>query len=94
VRPGDFLRSLGRALFILYCVEVGVFLTVAPWRSGWSTLLIQFPVDALRGLMLSQWGRGAVSGFGLVHLVWGLHDLRDLLDRRRVRLPRSDEQAP
>ncbi|HVS16913.1 MAG TPA: hypothetical protein VMV46_23635 [Thermoanaerobaculia bacterium] len=93
MRPRSFLRSLARALFILYCVEVGVFLTMAPWRSGWSTLLIQFPLEALRGPLLTPWGRGAVTGFGLVHLVWGLHDLREILDRRRVRLSGSDERV-
>ena len=29
--------------------------------------------------------RGAVSGFGLVHLVWGAHDLLGWIERRRSR---------
>lgn len=94
MRPGAFLRSFGRALFILYCVEVGVFLTLAPWRGGWSGLLIEFPLEQLREWMLTQWGRGAVTGFGLVHVVWGLHDLRELLGRRRARAAHSGERAP
>ena len=29
--------------------------------------------------------RGAVSGFGLVHLVWAAHDLLGWIERRRSR---------
>lgn len=89
MRPGAFLTSFSRALFILYCVEVGVFLTIAPWRGGWSSLLVEFPFDHLREWLLMTWGRGAVTGFGLVHVVWGLHDLRELLGRRRARAAAS-----
>ena len=31
--------------------------------------------------------RAAVTGFGLVHLVWGAHDLDELIFRRRLRAP-------
>lgn len=71
-----------------------MFLTLAPWRGGWSALLIQFPLEALREWLLTEWGRGAVTGFGLVHVVWGLHDLRELLARRRARAVGSGETAP
>jgi hypothetical protein len=29
--------------------------------------------------------RGAVSGFGLVHFVWGAHDLLRWIEQRRAR---------
>jgi hypothetical protein len=86
MRWATFLRGFARAFFVLYCVEAGLFLTLAPWRAAWPHLLMSFPVVAMRNLMLEPIVRGAISGFGLVHLVWGFHDLRELLRRRRAPL--------
>jgi len=69
--------------FVLYCFEAGLFLVVAPWNTAWDRVVVQMPLPSLRGLLLTPSFRGAVSGFGLVHLVWGVHDLRLVLLRRR-----------
>ena len=39
------------------------------------------PFGALRELLLTSWARAVISAFGLLHLVWGLHDV-DLFLRR------------
>jgi hypothetical protein len=72
-------------LFVLYCAEAGVLLIFAPWWPVWDRMLIQLPLPGLRNLMLHPFARGGVTGFGLVHLVWGAHDLHALLFRRRAR---------
>lgn len=64
-----------RILFILYCVEAGVFLLLAPWSPRWDDTALRMPMIQLAGWLLHPAARGAVSGFGLVHLVWGAHDL-------------------
>jgi hypothetical protein len=69
-------------LFILYCAEAGVVLLFAAWSPVWDRTIIQLPLAMLRGLLLHPLFRGAVSGFGLVHLVWGAHDLHALLSRK------------
>jgi hypothetical protein len=75
---------LFRLLFVLYCVEAGVFLVLAPWSPVWSTTVTQLALSpAFQGLFLHPLVRGAVSGFGLVHLVWGVHDLRILFPFRK-----------
>jgi len=79
--------SLFRILFILYCIEAGTFLVLAPWSPVWDRLMIQLPSEILRTFGLYPVARAAVTGFGLIHLVWGAHDLDDLLFRRRVRAP-------
>ena len=76
---------LPRLLFILYCVEAGIFLVLAPWSAAWQGLLQGFPSGGLQGFLLSATGRGAVTGFGLIHLVWGAHDLESWLARRGSR---------
>jgi hypothetical protein len=79
--------ALFRILFILYCIEAGTFLVLAPWSPVWDRTLIQIPNEILRAFLLHPYLRAAVTGFGLVHLVWGAHDLDDLIFRRRLRAP-------
>ncbi len=81
------IEILFRLLFIFYCVEAGLFLLLAPWSPLWDRNVLLIPFAALRGLALHPASRGAVSGFGLIHLVWGAHDLDALLSLRRSRGP-------
>jgi len=73
-------ESLFRVLFVVYCLEAGIFLTLAPWSEAWQRLAMLVPVAALRSLFTYSWLRGLVSGFGLVHLLWAAHDI-DLVFR-------------
>jgi hypothetical protein len=77
--------SLFRILFILYCIEAGTFLVLAPWSPVWDRMMVQVSTEWLRAFGLNPFLRAAMTGFGLVHLVWGAHDLDDLIFRRRAR---------
>lgn len=68
-------------LFILYCLEVGLILCFLPWGGAWDRQAIQFPYPGIRQLALSPWVRAAMSGFGVLHLGWVVHDLHLLLTR-------------
>jgi hypothetical protein len=76
---------LFRILFILYCIEAGTFLVLAPWSPVWDRVLLQIPGELAHSVGLYPFVRAAVTGFGLIHLVWGAHDLDELIFRRRVR---------
>jgi len=76
--------SLVRILFVLYCIEVGVLLLLAPWSPSWDRVVTRIPSFAVQGVLAHPVFRGAVSGFGLVHLVWGVHDLDRWLLRRKL----------
>jgi hypothetical protein len=76
------IQGLLRAFFIIYCIEAGFFLLFSPWSPGWDRTVLLLPSGALRALFLHPMFRGAVSGFGLVHLVWSTHDLADSVFRR------------
>ena len=78
------MRWIPHAFFVLYCLEAGIFLVMAPWSGVWESLLADFPVARLHGILLLPAVRGAISGFGLIHLVWGAHDLEFWLVRRRL----------
>ena len=87
VNSGPHMRldRLSRILFILYCVEAGTILLLAPWGAVWDRLVLQVPSADLRGMLLHPLLRSLVSAFGLVHLVWGAHDLDLLLQQWRFR---------
>jgi hypothetical protein len=78
---------LFRVLFILYCIEAGTFLVLAPWSPIWDRTLMQASFETLRIFFLHPLTRSGVTGFGLVHLVWGAHDLNELIFRRKLRGP-------
>lgn len=85
MRWSHFFDRLLRVLFVFYCVEIGLFLVIAPWRQVWPHLLLHLPSATLRAALLSPFGRGAVTGFGLVHLLWGAHDIHDLFRPKHYR---------
>ena len=76
-----------RFVFVLYCTTVGVVLLLAPWTPGWDRMVTYLPYPGARVLGLPLL-RGAMSGFGLVHLVWGIHDLS-----RFLRPPEADREG-
>jgi len=79
VRPDPLLR----VLFVVYCIEAGLFLFVAPWTPSWSRFGGLIPWGLGRAVALAPWFRGLASGFGLVHLLWALHDIDLFLRERR-----------
>ena len=74
--------TVGRLLFVFYCVEAGVFLLLAPWSPIWDRVLAAVPIGGLYPFVLKPIVRAAVSAFGVVHLVWGAHDLELWLEER------------
>jgi len=74
-------------LFVLYCLEMGVFLLLWPWLQAWDRTWTQIPWAEVRHLGLTPLARSLVSGFGVVHLVWGAHDADLWLRRWRRREP-------
>jgi len=84
-RSVRFLAWLPRVLFVAYCLEAGVFLVMAPWSRAWPTLSAGLALDGFGPWLLDPRVRGALTGFGLVHLVWGAHDIELWLAGRRSR---------
>jgi hypothetical protein len=66
---------LAALLSILSSFLVGVVLVFAPWTSLWDSNWLLQLWPATRGLMLSAFTRGAVTGLGLVNLVLAARDL-------------------
>lgn len=67
--PAEQPRSrLRRALGIVVCLEVGIFLLVAPWAAIWTGYLQLGYDPAWRSILTSPFVRGAISGVGLLNL--------------------------
>lgn len=61
--------------FILFCFEIGLFLVFVPWSQLWEHNVLLGYSFHLRGLLLNNFVRGAVSGLGVVDVVLGLSEL-------------------
>ena len=69
------MNRLLAVAFILFCFEIGLFLLFVPWSALWEhNVLLTYSVG-LRGFLLNNFVRGAISGLGLVDVVLGLAEL-------------------
>ena len=58
-------------IYVLYCLEVGIFLLVYPWMRLWDqNFLLQYS-SYFRVVLLNDFFRGAVSGLGIANLILG-----------------------
>jgi hypothetical protein len=78
------LSLAAKLAFVAWCLLVGTLLMYAPWLPVWSRWTSPFAALELTGsplpaVLAHPAFRGAVSGFGLYHLVWATHDLDSLL---------------
>jgi hypothetical protein len=72
MRPHRWLQRLWLVVFVLFCLEVGIILTVLPWTKLWTdnNLLASYP--ALRDFLMFGFVRGVVSGLGLIDIWMGV----------------------
>ena len=77
---------LSRVLLVMYFVEVGLVLLVAPWTTFWDRNLFVESYPLAEALLTTPVARGGVSGLGLLNLGVGLADLSALRgqDARRL----------
>ena len=69
---GDEIQRLGRVLLIVYFLETGLVLLVAPWSTFWERNWLVEVSPLLGSVMRLAAVRGAVSGVGVVNLWMGL----------------------
>ena len=63
-------------LFILICLELGIFLLFLPWTSLWehNYFLLRYPT--LVRYLLNHYVRGGISGLGLLNVWIAVYELR------------------
>jgi hypothetical protein len=76
-----------RLLLIIFFLEVGLVLAVAPWSAYWERNYFAGVIPILDAVITNPFFRGAVSGLGLVNLAAAIAELRSLLSARRTPRP-------
>jgi len=71
-RPSLWVRRLWLIVFVLFCLEVGIMLTVLPWTRIWTENSLLLGHLKLREFLMRNFVRGLVSGLGLVDIWMGI----------------------
>ena len=64
----SWLRRLSLAVYILFCLAIGLLLLVLPWHTVWVSNSLIAGHSSLVALANNLFLRGAVSGLGLVDI--------------------------
>jgi len=64
-----------QVLYILYCLEVGVFLLFLPWMNIWDNNYLLYLYPGFRPLAANPYLRGAVLGLGIVNILIGVQEI-------------------
>jgi hypothetical protein len=67
-REYHWYHKMSAALFITFCLEIGMFLVIFPWTQWWDGNYFSSHLPALRPYWDNTYVRGAVSGLGVVNL--------------------------
>jgi hypothetical protein len=67
-------------LYVLICLEVGIFLMLVPWSVIWERNYFLQVYPGLRPFLLDPTFRGAISGLGVANVYIVLHEV---MERRR-----------
>lgn len=61
-------RRIFLIIFVLFCLEIGIILTVAPWTPFWTSNSLIAGYPKLRELLGYGFVRGLVSGLGIADI--------------------------
>jgi hypothetical protein len=61
-------RRIFLIVFILFCLEIGIILTVAPWTSFWVTNSLILGYPQVREIVAYPFVRGLISGLGVTDM--------------------------
>ena len=61
-------HKLSALLFVMFCLELGLFLLIFPWTDGWDSNFFSSLIPEWHRYWDSSYVRGAVSGLGVINL--------------------------
>jgi hypothetical protein len=74
-------------IYVMFCLEVGLMLTLVPWTQAWNHNTYIFSSAWLRSLLQSGFVRGVVTGIGLVDIWLGIWEAVQYRDVRPLPSP-------
>ena len=81
-------ERFSRSILVLYFLEVGLVLLIAPWTTYWDRNLFVEASPLAESVLTMHAVRGGVSGGGLLNLGTGIFELARLVIRRDSRVVR------
>lgn len=75
-------------LYILYSLEVGVFLLFLPWLNIWENNYLLYLYPKIRLVVANPFFKGAVLGLGIVNILIGIQEIANFRKRSRRLFPR------
>lgn len=61
-------HKVSALLFIVFCLEIGLFLLIFPWTDGWDANFFSVLVPEWHRFWENAYVRGAISGVGVLNL--------------------------
>jgi hypothetical protein len=68
-------QKVSAVVFIMFCLEMGMYLLIVPWTDSWDTNYFSGLLPQIRNPWGSLYVRGAVSGLGLANLYISLVEI-------------------
>ncbi len=75
-----WLHRLSLVVFVVFCIELGMLLTILPWTTVWNQNSFLGAHPALKSFVQNNFIRGLATGFGLVDIwigIWEAVHYRD-----------------
>lgn len=61
-------RRIFLVVFVLFCLEIGIILTVAPWTPFWTSNSLLLALPRVRAVLMDSFVRGLITGLGLIDI--------------------------
>ncbi len=79
-RSTVWLHRLSLVIYVIFCIELGMLLTVLPWTRLWSDNSLLAAHPSWRMIVQGNFARGFITGLGLVDVwigIWEAVHYRD-----------------
>jgi len=70
-------------LYILYSLEVGVFLLFLPWLGIWENNYLLYLYPRFRPIVVNSFLKGGVLGLGIVNILIGIQEIANFRKRSK-----------
>lgn len=74
---------MSRLVLVIFFLEVGLVLSLAPWSAYWDRNYFAETVPAVRWLITNNFVRGAITGLGVINICAAVVELVGLFVARR-----------
>lgn len=76
--PYRWYHKLAALLFVIFCLELGIFLAVFPWLDAWDINWFATFTPAFHQIWMNPFFRGALSGIGVVNVYISMAEVSHL----------------